>query len=266
MREVNWTYDVIEILSQKMGFNPESDLLKEMAFAYIGFLNTAVKKVHDRFDVPDWTLIEQRTPDANHYIPWEQVGQPVIHRMLKLYLLDPRVTSAPVDYPFHLDAAGVWCGLGHGTTVWIRYMRPAPQYSGDPWINNRTYGLGQTAYGLTTNPLTEAGVDGHTYASLQAGNLNHALPAPPSSSNAYWQRVPFPESVADIVIELAFADALREDGQFDKGQSVENTAINAGFAKFGAMITAPFDILSDQPRAAQRYQIPIPKNVVAGGK
>jgi hypothetical protein len=232
-----------------MGFDPLADFQSNIALSYATFVNIGVKKLHDRFDLPDWVLIEQRTPDTNHYISFEQLGQNVIHRVLKVFQRDPRVTIPQCDVPFRLDSNGVHVGYDHGTTVWLRYMQPAPQYAGVLWSSATTY---QTGYRVVDPTSFES------YVSLQNSNLNHQ----PNSSPTWWVLTPFPESAADLVIRYAFSEALREDGQFDKANSEEQAVLTDAVAKVAAMINLPFDPISDQARPPGRYRLPL---TVSGG-
>ena len=52
-------------------------------------------------------------------------------------------------------------------------------YTETLWSSGTTYALGATC----------SGSNGRVYESLQAGNLNHALPVLPATVNAYWQDV-----------------------------------------------------------------------------
>jgi hypothetical protein len=238
-------------LVEKMGFDPTTDFTVNMALAYGTFINIAVKKLHDRFDLPDWVLVEQRTPDANHYVSFEQPGQKVIHRALKVYQRDPRVTLPQCDVPFRLDSNGVHVGYDHGTTVWLRYMQPAPQYAGVAWGSSATYKVGDM--------VIDTGGTAESYVSLLASNLNHQ----PSTNPTWWSLTPFPESAADLVIRYAFAEALREDGQFDKAASEEQAVLSDAVTKVAAMINLAFDPISDQARPPGRYRLPLS---LSGGK
>jgi hypothetical protein len=253
MRSANYVWDLMVPLVQKMGITTANNLLVDLAQAYGVFINGAVKKLHDRFDFPDFVLLEQRTPDANHYIPWEQSTQKVIHRALKVYQRDPRVTIPQFEIPFHLDVNGVHCGYDHGTSVWLRFMEPAPQFSGSIWFSSLTYKIG--------DQLLDMNGDGNNYISLQNSNTNHQ----PYLSPTWWQLVPFPESIADLTVRLAFCETLREDGQFDKAQAEEAAVIQEAISKVAAMINVAFDTISDQARTASRYHPPVTTIVAPGG-
>jgi len=244
MRNANFTWDLLIPMVQKMGITTDNNLLVDLAKAYAAFVNSAVKKLHDRFDFPDFVLLEQRTPDSNHYVAWEQPSLKIIHRALKVYQRDPRVTIPQFEIPFRTDATGVHVGYDHGTNIWLKYMEPAPQYPGSIWFSTITYNLGDR--------VLDANGDGNCYTAIQGSNTNHQ----PTISPTWWRLDPFPESIADLTVRLAFCEALREDGQFDKAASEEAAVIQEAIGKVAAMINVPFDTISDQARAASRYRPP----------
>jgi hypothetical protein len=251
-RNVDYVFEVLLPLGQKLGIDVSQGILSELAKAYITFINIAVKKLHDRFDFPCFILLEQRTPDANHYVPWEQVGLKIIHRTLKVYQRDPRVTFPPPEVPFHLDSTGVHVGYDHGTNVWLKYLQPAPFYAYDLWSNTVSYPKNSPIAFATSTLIAEGKAVVNTYRGLQDANLNHT----PDVSPTWWELVPFHESVADLTVRLAFAEALREDGQFDKANSEEQAVIQEAISKLSAMVHPPFDTVTDQARAPSRYRPP----------
>jgi hypothetical protein len=123
---------------------------------------------------------------------------------MKVYLADPSTVQAVLDTPFHLNASGIHVGFEHGTNVWIKYTKAAPQYTSLPFSTTTTYAKDQLTYDPTV---------GNVYISLQNANTNHA----PAGSPTWWTLVPFPLEIVELIVEGAYADALREDGQFDKG-------------------------------------------------
>src|SRR4029450_736538 len=133
MRAANFTWDLLIPMVQKMGITTDNNLLVDLAKAYSAFINSAVKKLHDRFDFPDFVLLEQRPPDATHYSPWGQATQKILHRALKVCQREPRVTIPQFEIPFRVDATGVHVGYDHGTNIWLKYMEPAPQCPGSIW-------------------------------------------------------------------------------------------------------------------------------------
>jgi hypothetical protein len=230
--------------------NLETDINfpSDLATVYTNCINIAYKKIHDRFDFPDLVTIEQRTPDSNHYIGFEQVGLSAINRVLKVYPRDPRVTYPPMDMPFRNDANGIHVGYDHGTTVWIRYVKPAPRFSAQLWSSAGNYNKDTPIY---DGPIP--GQSGDVYKALQGPpNTNH----PPISSPTWWELILIPESIHDLILRYAFAEALREDGQFDKAAQEEQAVIQEAISKIAALVGPPFDTVSDQSRPASRYRPP----------
>ncbi len=136
-------------------------------------------------------MTRQFEPD-NHIVPYEGVDTVYttqhsfrLGRVLKVYLLDPRTTSAPVSTEFSMLMSGVHCGYEHGTSVWIRYLFPPPRYTAEVWDANRTYAKDEVVY----SPLS-----GECYRSRTGANQNHD----PSST---FQRPPLPPDMDPPLLE-----------------------------------------------------------------
>ena len=241
MRTVNFRDQVVYALAYKMGLDPVNDLLTDQATAFVSFINTWVRKLYPQFDWPEWTLIEQRTP-VSHYVDFAQASLNVIGRVLKVYLRDPATTQAVLDTPFKLDANGVFVGFEHGTNVWIKYIKSAPQYTSTPYSAATTYAKDALAYDPTS---------GNVYISLVAGNIGQLL-----TDASKWAVVPFPEQLADMVVRGAYADALREEGQTDKGQEEEQAIAIDAVLKTGIQAAPNYAPLTDQTKPAPRYRAP----------
>lgn len=69
----------------------------------------------------------------------------------------------------------------------------------------------------------------------------------------WWDYVPFPLALADQVVRGAYADALREDGQPDKGQGEEQQVPTEQAVRMNAMASKQYDPFSDQQSAHSRY-------------
>lgn len=242
MRTVNFRDDVLYALARKMGLDPTSDLLSDQAITFTSFINTWVRKLYDRFDWPEWTIIEQRTPVAR-YVAWNQAGQNVIGRVFKVYMADPQVNNFPVDIAFKTNQSGIFCGFLVPATgpVWIKYIQPAPKFSAVPWLNTTTYGLGDLVYDPTS---------GNTYQSLQASNTGNVV-----TNATWWIVVPFPYIICDQVVRGAYADALRDEGQTDKAQAEEQIMQQVDSTlKVAGQIREGYDAMTDQVPPAPRYR------------
>lgn len=164
MQVANFRDDVVYPIADKMGLDPMIDLQSDEATAYVSYINAWVRRLYPNFDWPEWTLIEQRTPSASHYVDFAQANQKVIGRVLKVYLADPSGSLGAYDVPFRLNANGIHVGFEHGPTVWIKYIEAAPQFTSTVWLTGSTYNKGQLVY----SPIS-----GQCYRSKINGNKGH---------------------------------------------------------------------------------------------
>lgn len=154
MRTVNFRDGVLWELARKIGLDPEDNLfLTNEALALVTFINAWVGKMYDAEDFGELTKTERRVP-VSHVVGYgndpllapPDVNATPIGRMLKAYLLDPATTRWPVDTPYRLTENGVHVGFEHGPYVWLKFMPPAPTFTGDPWDSSRTYSKGELTY------------------------------------------------------------------------------------------------------------------------
>ncbi len=239
MRTVNFRDTVLHGIAQLMGLDPRRDLRTDQLLAWASFVNLWVMKVWDKFDWPEWTVFVERTPDNNHYVPMEGTGEIPIGKVHKVYLFDPRLVRGPVDTPFRLSAAGVHVGFDHGPTVWIKFTKRPPQFSGELFISANMYPKNYVVY-------NQAG--GNCFLSLVDDN-NFAL-----SNAAKWELVEFPYQIAEPVVKGAYSDALRDDGQTEKAMAEEQRAMQALGERASAQIAPDYDLLTDQQLPKPRYR------------
>jgi hypothetical protein len=79
-------------------------------------------------------------------------------------LVDPKTTRAPIETKFELREEGIHCGYEHGTSVWIKYIEPAPEFSAVPWRAEISYAKDEVVYVPNT---------GECYRSLTNNNRGH---------------------------------------------------------------------------------------------
>jgi len=162
MRKANFRDDVLWALAYKLGYDPRRrGLLKNQAEALVSFINAWVGRTWDNFDRPEWTVIEERTPDQNHYVAYQQLEKRVINRPLKVYLVDPQKIQGPSDTHFDLLDKGLHVGWDHGPTVWIKFIPEAPTFTAEAWDTAEVYQRGE----LTYSPVT-----GQCYKSRSGAN------------------------------------------------------------------------------------------------
>ena len=251
MQTANFRDDVMYAVAYKMGLDPTLDLLTDLAQAYVSFINAWVRRLYPNFDWPEWTLIEQRTPDASHYVDFAQATKNVIGRVMKVYLADPSTVQAVLDVPFKLNASGIHVGFEHGTNVWIKYIKAAPEYISTPYSGTATYAKDAPTYDPTS---------GNCYVSLQNANTGQAL-----TNATWWALVPFPLELVELVVGGAYADALREDGQTDKANAQEQAVVNELNLEAAVHVHQSYDPMTDQSRPAPRYRLPGQAAAAGGG-
>lgn len=243
MRTVNFRDEVLYPLAYKAGLDPNANFLADQANAFVTFINSWVRRLYDRFDWPEWTVIEVRTP-TNHVVPYVAGGGTTpIGKVYKVYLRDPQLTSGPIDTPFKLSEAGIHCGFQHGTNVWIKFCRPAPKFTVALWINTKAYAVGDVVY-------NEA--DGNCYSAI-ATSTGVAL-----TDNTKWTVVLFPAALSDLVVRGALSDVMRDEGKGDLAQAEEAQTNAQTLEKAAQQVASELDPITDQAGNASRYR--------AGGK
>lgn len=241
MRTVNFRDVVIYGIAYRLGLDPARDLRADTLLSWATFVNLWVQRLWEKFDWPEWTVIEERTPNSNHIVALETPGTTPIGKVHKVYLRDPSGTRGPLDAPFRMTAEGLHVGFDHGTSVWIKFTTRPPQFSGATWQSTTTYSAGNKVFALGA---------GNVYRAL-AASTNIA----PSNDATKWELVPFPEQLAEPVIRGAYADALRDDGQTDKAMAEEQAAMAVAAERAGVFLPTIPNTLTDQVLpSARRYR------------
>jgi hypothetical protein len=163
--------DVLWGVAYKLGLDPANEFLADEGESLTSYINAWVRRTWDSTDFPEWTTIQEFSPDANHQVPYQAfpagasaTGSVTLSRPLKVYLVDPRATPYPIDTRFREWDEGLHVGFDHGDSVWIKYLGPAPKFTSIPWDSVNTYKRGDLVY----SPLS-----GECYISQSGGNLGH---------------------------------------------------------------------------------------------
>ena len=154
--------DVVWGVAHKLGWitscdpvsgGPSDDQFCEL----VAFANAWLRRLWDKEDWPEWTRILKVNPDTSHFAT--NPG-----RTLRMFLVDPDLTPAPIDAPFTLINGKVHCGFEHGSSVWLKYQPLAPVFTEEKWVSTTTYKKGEVVYSI---------VDGECYKSLIDDNRGH---------------------------------------------------------------------------------------------
>lgn len=169
--------EVLHGVAYKMGLDPDqSNFLTNQAIPIGTYIDEWVRRTYDIRDWPEWVVTHKFVPNASHIVAWDAtaadlvsaslpLGTPVqFGRVLKVYLVDPSTTNAPVDTPFTLKDEGIHVGYEHGTYVWIKFMAPPPRYTAVQWRADNVFAKDDVTYSYTT---------GQVYKSKANGNIGH---------------------------------------------------------------------------------------------
>lgn len=169
--------EVLHGVAYKMGLDPDqSNFLTNQAIPIGTYIDEWVRRTYDISDWPEWVVTHKFTPNASHIVPWDAPSSDFVSareplgtvlklgRVLKVYLVDPATTNAPVDTPFTLKDEGIHVGYEHGTYVWIKFMAPPPRYTAVQWRSDNIFAKDDVTYSYTT---------GQVYKSKANGNIGH---------------------------------------------------------------------------------------------
>jgi hypothetical protein len=164
--------DILWGVAYKLGLDPVGENFLSNQATTIGvYIDQWVRRLYDIHDWPEWTIIREFNPDpVTHIVSYEQLQTTSpdtefrTHRIFKVYLVDPKTVSAPIDTKFKLRDDGIHCGFEHGSSVWIKYTQPPPRFTADIWRNNQAYAKDDVVYSYQT---------GECYKSKIYNNLAH---------------------------------------------------------------------------------------------
>lgn len=210
MRTVTFR-SVLHGVAKLMGIDPaEGDYTDSFVAAVAESVNLRVREGWEWTYWPEWTLTEERTPDANNVIEYEQAGETVIGEIFGVSSVDPGeqaarwVTWRPTDEGILITAETV------PDPAYVKFRQRPPEFSGEEWDATVTYAVGDLVYVDDARGC---------FRSIQAG-----MNQDPETETAYWTAVEFPYVLANFVKRAVYADMLQEDGQDDKAQRQESRA------------------------------------------
>ena len=227
--------DVLWAVARKAGYSPESgNFITNQAIPIGEYINQWVGRVYSQNDWPEWTKVVQVSPNASHIVNYVNIRSPdayKIMRVLDVYLIDPKTTRTPVSTYFTLREEGIHCGYEHGTSVWIKYIEPQPQFTAVVWRSDYRYQKDEVVY---------VPVLGECYKSKINNNVGHD-PAGGRTPPPYLQTeeiqsldfadpgLPAQNQILDVYVESSSGDTAIPDpmplndeftlGLFDTGGS-----------------------------------------------
>jgi len=151
-------------------------------------------------------------PDIQRYIASREPGSLPVIELLEAWKCDPRQHSNPAAMPYWFSERGIEFGPSAPNVVWIRYRLQPPRFTAEVFDETAVYQPGDLRY-FSTDCY-------ECLATTLAGQS-------PATAPGKWRIQPVPFILSEFARRAVIADALREDGQFDKAASEEAHAQTA---------------------------------------
>ncbi len=145
--------------------------------------------------------------DFDRYVAWAQTGKTDLNgaSILATWSREPRNRTSGGEVPFVLSSNGIQIARTLAE-VWVEYRQKPPQLKGENFSATATYASGGQAYYSSS---TAAGNFYDANQSTTAGDT-------PESAASKWDVVLIPYDFERYLVQAAYADWLRADGQADK--------------------------------------------------
>jgi len=250
----------------RLSLDPAKNLPANIATALCEYINSRVLKSWGMYPWPEWTHTDERhfAPDfgadtdyaagavvwddatGKYYravnaitggtltnpAEWEETTAPVTYILLDqagkrgigtvegVYADDPETHCRPRQLNHWITPNGLQvsvAGAAARAGVWVTYQGPTPVFTVTPWSELGRYEIGDRVYLSKT---------GECYRALIKMNPYETPSGDPSENSTQWEVIPFPACLAEYVKRASHADALREDGNMDKADLIEGTALD----------------------------------------
>jgi hypothetical protein len=226
MRTVTFK-SVWERVLRLVGIDPATAALsadREEFFADL--INERVAEAWEYTFWPELCVSEERTPDADEVIGYDQADEIALGEVMGVWTKDPdRYSATARELAFLMTADGIQLTDENETipsTVWVKYRRRPNRFTKAAFSGTGSYSVGDLVY-YGSDCYQAALVDG----------------------SEVWLKVSFPYFLANAVAHGAAADYLRQDGQRERadiedglaGRLLEDAAAKAG-AQQGAVTRA----------------------------
>jgi hypothetical protein len=168
-------------------------------------------------DVPGVSSVWDVITELDPYVALEQEDETAIGLVRGVYDEDPTYVENPKRIPWRLGANGVHLlGQSVPTSVWVWFKLREPEFNGAVYSASSTYASGDRRYYSSASVGFEG--DYWTAAATTTAGQN------PETNPEKWARVEFPVFLRSYVVQAAYADWLRADGQTDKAVVEEQAA------------------------------------------
>lgn len=206
MRTVVWK-DVWDQLVRRCGLDPDDTAISAARKEYFADLISARLRQAWEFAMwPEVCIVQERTPDSDDVVGWEQSGEDPIGEVLGVYSEDPdhyagEVTEhlwVPTDNGIQLvDSQET------GDTVFVKFRRRPSRFTLTEGEDAVEYSLGTLLFNAD---------DGECYQAVEYEGAQ------------IWNKIDFPYLFEAYCVQGAYADYLRHDNQREKAAIEEGVA------------------------------------------
>jgi hypothetical protein len=151
-------------------------------------------------------------PGVEAWLDLQEPGRAPVGELLQVWSSDPLAGRGAREYDFVLQGERAHIvGRGSPLVPWIVYTRRPPKFTAREWSASVSYVADSEVF----LPAT-----GECYVALVANSGVN-----PATDSAVWERQEMPHILSEWAKAAAYADTLREDGQWEKAEVAERKAL-----------------------------------------
>ena len=161
------------------------------------------------------------------FIKYEQTGETKLGEIFSITGKNPEANRAPTSLSYSLIDDGILPEFDAGSKVWLKFRPRTPSFTSTLYNNTTAnYYVGDIVY----DDGSSAGAQntGECYECIVAHTNS---PARTPDNTTYWTKQEIPKVISEFVKQAAYASALLQDGQHEKGPLLEEMALNLLYAE-----------------------------------
>lgn len=160
---------------------------------------------------PSITEWESRTVTVDatngNYVPFQEAGKNTIEAVFAVRDGNPFASETSTNLAWGLGSRGIRVPENYAT-VWVFYRKERPVFTGDAYSASASYSIGDQVY-------DSAQGDFYNCTAASTGNA--------VTDTNYWEKVEIPREFEHYLVQGAYADYLRNDGQEHKSISLSES-------------------------------------------
>lgn len=168
-------------------------------------------------DVPGvsakWSVITELDP----YVAYDQAGKTGFDHVVEIFNANPRTTRQASRLDWQYDERGAWIrSSAVSPSVWVKFRRRCPVYSGVDYSAEATYGAGQTRFYSSES----TGFEGDFWTTVQSTSAGES----PETHPAKWTKLEVPDFLGDFAANAAKLLELEGDAGFERAMLANGEA------------------------------------------